>query len=54
MALKPNATPKNANPRRPSMLETLRRRLRDPGLGPQDVLSLTDAILALQRASLAR
>ena len=52
MALNPHSHDIDAP--RPSMLESLRRRLLDPGLGPQDVLSLTDAILALQRASLAR
>ncbi len=36
------------------MVEALRQRLLDPGLGATDILSLTDAILALQRASLAR
>jgi len=36
------------------MLQALRRRLLDPGLDAQDILSLSDAILALQRASLAR
>jgi hypothetical protein len=37
-----------------NMVEALRQRLLDPGLGATDILSLTDAILALQRASLAR
>lgn len=54
MAPKLTGKPASRPVRRPSMLQALRRRLRDPGLAAEDILSLTDAILALQRASLAR
>lgn len=54
MAPKPTVKPASRPVRRPSMLQALRRRLLDPGLAADDILSLTDAILALQRASLAR
>ena len=52
MALNPHSHDIDAP--RPSMLESLRRRLLDPGLGPQGVLSLTNAILARPRVALAR
>ena len=54
MALKPTGKPASRPVRRPSMLQALRRRLLDPGLAPDDILSLSDASRALQRASLAR